>query len=421
METIKLSAADEAVFENIQTDLSVWRGWLDDWCNVNTGSRNAAGLAAFLPKLEHAFGALPGTLTRLALDAEPIVGIDGISRDHTAGQALHVQVRPEAPIQIAMTGHYDTVFPVDSTFQTVVTLEPGMVNGPGVADMKGGLLVMLEALKTFEVHPAAANVGYQILLSPDEEVGSISSAPVLARIGAACDVGMTYEPALADGSMSGARKGSGNFSVVIHGRAAHVGRAHAEGRSAIAAAAGFVAALEGLNGQREGVTVNTGRIDGGGPNNVVPELAVVRFNIRAPDANAAAWADDRLGRELAKLNAMDGIHTHIHGGWARPPKPRTAGLQRLFDDVAALGAGLGLTIQYKDTGGVCEGNNLAASGCPNLDTLGPRGGKIHSDQEFAIMESFPERVRLSVAMLVAFATGAIDAKAPRRLNGQERA
>jgi glutamate carboxypeptidase len=330
-------------------------------------------------------------------------------------------VRPEAPIQIAMTGHYDTVFPVDSTFQTVVTLEPGMVNGPGVADMKGGLLVMLEALRTFEVHPAAANVGYQILLSPDEEVGSISSAPVLARIGAACDVGMTYEPALADGSMSGARKGSGNFSVVIHGRAAHVGRAHAEGRSAIAAAAGFVAALEGLNGQREGVTVNTGRIDGGGPNNVVPELAVVRFNIRAPDADAAAWADDRLGRELAKLNAMDGIHTHIHGGWARPPKPRTAGLQRLFDDVAALGAGLGLTIQYKDTGGVCEGNNLAASGCPNLDTLGPRGGKIHSDQEFAIMESFPERVRLSVAMLVAFATGAIDAKAPRRLNGQERA
>jgi glutamate carboxypeptidase len=410
----------DAVFDRIEQDLAVWRGWLDDWCNRNTGSRHVAGLAAFLPLLESAFAVLPGTMRRLQLEPETVISAEGVAITLPVVEALHVQVRPDARIQIAMTGHYDTVFPQNSTFQTVTSLPPGMVNGPGVADMKGGILVMLEALKAFETHPAASQVGYQILLSPDEEVGSLGSAPILAAIGAQCDLGMTYEPALADGSMAGARKGSGNFSLTIHGLAAHVGRAHGEGRSAIAAAARFVAAIEALNGQREGVTVNTGRIDGGGPNNVVPDLAVVRFNIRAPDEAARNWANEALDAAISRLAGTDGQHHHLHGGWARPPKPRTAGLQRLFDDVAALGATLGLDIRFKDTGGVCEGNNLAASGCPNIDTLGPRGGKIHSSEEFAIMESFPERARLSAAMLVAFATGAIDAKAPRRLNNQDR-
>jgi glutamate carboxypeptidase len=415
-----LDAATHAVLARVPDDLDLWRSWLDDWCNHNTGSRNIAGLASFLPKLEAAFGVLPGTLARLDLPPEPVTGADGSQGAIGAEQALTIAVRPDAPIQIAMTGHYDTVFPVDSPFQQVVTLEPGVVNGPGVADMKGGLLVMLEALKAFEHHPEKANVGYRILISPDEEVGSHSSAGELARLGAACDLGMTYEPALADGSMSGARKGSGNFALVIHGRSAHVGRAHHEGRSAIAAAARFVAALEGLNGQRDGVTFNTGRIDGGGPTNVVPDLAVVRFNVRSPDAPAAAWVESEIARLIGEVAGTEGLSARLDGGWTRPPKPRTAGLQRLYDDVAGLGAGLGLAIGYQDTGGVCEGNNLAAAGCPNVDTLGPRGGRIHSPDEFAIMESFPERARLSAAMLCAFASGALDAKAPRRLNGQDR-
>ncbi|MCU0881184.1 MAG: hydrolase, partial [Hyphomonadaceae bacterium] len=361
--------AHDPVLDRIETELSVWRRWLDHWCNINTGSRNVAGLSVFLPLLEQAFAVLPCTMSRIPLEPEAVIGPDGVEGFLPGVEALHVQVRPAAPVQIAMTGHYDTVFPAGSTFQTVRTLEPGMVNGPGVADMKGGILVMLEALKAFEAHPAATRVGYQILLSPDEEVGSLGSAPVLARIGAECDLGMTYEPALADGSMAGARKGSGNFSLVIHGRAAHVGRAHNDGRSAIAAAAQFVSRIEALNGQRDGVTVNTGRIDGGGPNNVVPDLAIVRFNIRAPDAEAKAWADAALDAAIATVAGADGLHVHLHGGWARPPKPRTPGLQRLFDDVTALGATLGLSIRFKDTGGVCEGNNLAASGCPNIDTL----------------------------------------------------
>jgi glutamate carboxypeptidase len=409
-----IASADHACLDRIETDPQVWDRRVRDWCDRNTGSRNDAGLAAFLPVLEEAFGTLPGEMSRIGLEPETVVSAGGMVETVALQPALLLTVRPDAPVQIVLTGHYDTVFAASSAFQRVVTQEPGVLNGPGVADMKGGLLVMLEALRAFEYHPRAGGVGYRVLISPDEEIGSPGSAPVLARLGADADLGMTYEPALADGSMSGARKGSGNFALILRGRAAHVGRAHAEGRSAIAAAARFVAGLEALNGQREGVTFNTGRIDGGGPTNVVPDLAVVRYNIRAPDAAAASWAH-ASAQALVEAVTRDGINADLTGGFTRPPKPRTPGQEQVFADARAVGAALGLELAFKDTGGVCEGNNLAAVGCFNVDTLGVRGGLIHSDREFAILDSFAERARLSAAILAAYACGALDPKAPRRL------
>lgn len=406
---------DHAILDRIEADPAVWQARVTDWCDRNTGSRHAAGLRAFLPVLEEAFAGLPGTLQRVAMGAEAMVGSDGVIRELPLEDGLLVTVRPKAPVQVVLTGHYDTVFPETSAFQRVVEQEPGVLNGPGVADMKGGLLVMLEALQAFEHHPDHDRIGYRILISPDEEIGSPGSAPVLARLGAGADFGMTYEPALADGSMSGARKGSGNFALVLRGRAAHVGRAHAEGRSAIAAAARFVAGLEALNGGRDGVTFNTGRIDGGGPTNVVPDLAVVRFNIRAPDSAAARWARAAVETLVAAETARDGLAAELTGGFTRPPKPRTPGQEQVFADARAVGAALGLDLAFKDTGGVCEGNNLAAAGCFNVDTLGVRGGLIHSDREFAILDSFAERARLSAALLAGYARGALDPRAPRRL------
>jgi glutamate carboxypeptidase len=412
---LTFDAPTQAAMARIERDPMVWRARLVDWCEINTGSRNTAGLQAFLPKLEAAFGTLPGVMMRVPLAAEKVVSSAGVLEDVALCDAIHVVVRPEAPIKLVMTGHYDTVFPASSSFQKVVDQGNNAVNGPGVADMKGGLMILLDALTAFETLPCANQIGYEILISPDEEIGSPGSGPVLAKIGARSDVGLTYEPALADGSMSGARKGSGNFAITVHGRAAHVGRAHSEGRSAIGAAARFVAALEGLNGDRDGVTFNTGRIDGGGPTNVVPDLAVIRFNVRAPDKDGADWAMGQVDGLIGEHLSGDGLHAHMQGGFTRPPKPRTRAQELVFAQVAAAGRAVGLEMIYKDTGGVCEGNNLAASGCANVDTLGPRGGLIHSDQEYAILESFPERVALSLAILVGYASGQLDAKAPRQL------
>jgi len=313
-----------------------------------------------------------------------------------------------------LTGHYDTVYPRDSVFQTVVSRHDGALNGPGIADMKGGISVLLGALEAFETHPDRERLGWTALLSPDEEIGSPASAPLLAELGARGHLGLTYEPALADGRLAGARKGSGNFHVVVSGRAAHAGRAFAEGRNAVAGAAMLAAVLHALNGQRDEVTVNVARISGGGALNVVADSAVVRFNVRVPDRAAADWISAAIA-EVVAAPPFEGLTVALHGGFTRPPKPMDAAQSALFEAVRETGALLGQTIAWSPSGGVCEGNNLHAAGLPNVDTLGVRGGLIHSEQEFAWPDSFVERTQLSTLILCKAASGEIDAMKLKQL------
>ena len=215
--------------------------------------------------------------------------------------------------------------------------------------------------------------------------------------------------------MAGARKGSGNFTLIIRGRAAHAGREHHIGRNAIAAMAEFVMGIEKLNGQRPGVTFNIAKIDGGGAVNIVPELAIGRFNVRLQETCDVEWIEAQLSRLIASLNAKDGIHAHLHGGFTRPPKPMSPANAEVFDWVKQAGALLGQDIRWKPSGGVCEGNNLWASGCPNVDTLGVRGGDIHSDREYMKISSLVERTRLSTVILMKLASGEFDAIAVKKL------
>ncbi|HEY1223723.1 MAG TPA: hydrolase [Brevundimonas sp.] len=384
------------------------------WAEVNSGSRNREGLEAVLDLLEAEARRLPAEVERLETADSTTVGDDGSVATEAHAAALKLTARPDAPIQIVLTGHYDTVFPAESAFQRVVTRADGALNGPGIADMKGGISVMLAALEAFEEHPAKDLVGWSVLLSPDEEIGSPASAPLLARLGARGHIGMTYEPSLPDGTLAGARKGSGNFHLIVTGKAAHAGRAFDEGRNAIAGAAIIAAALHGLNGKREGVTVNVAKIAGGGPLNVVADNAVVRFNVRVPDAQSAAWTMDAL-KDIASTPPFEGLTLDLHGGMTRPPKPMDASQTALFEAVRDAGALLGQTIAWKPSGGVCEGNNLHAAGLPNIDTLGVVGGDIHSDQEYAWPASFGDRARLSALILCKVASGEIDAMKLKQL------
>ncbi|CAN7229244.1 hydrolase [Brevundimonas sp. LjRoot202] len=378
------------------------------WSNVNSGSRNAAGLARMLDLLEAEARRFGGEIARLPTRASSSVDDDGAVRSEAHADALRISMRPDAPVQVILTGHYDTVFPAGSAFQTVVTRADGALNGPGIADMKGGVSVMLAALEAFETHPDKARVGWTVLLSPDEEIGSPASAPLLAELGARGHVGMTYEPAMPDGSLAGARKGSGNYHLIVTGKAAHAGRAFDEGANAVAGAAILAARLHALNGRREGVTVNVAKIAGGGPLNVVADNAVVRFNVRVPDRAASDWIEAAV-REIAADIPFPGLTLDLHGGMTRAPKPMDASQTALFEAVRDAGALLGQTLAWKPSGGVCEGNNLHAAGLPNIDTLGVLGGDIHSDQEFAWPASFVERAQLSALILCKIASGEIDA------------
>jgi glutamate carboxypeptidase len=378
-----------------------------DWAGIASGSRDLEGLERQRVALAPVLGALPGQLESLAL--EPTVEIDPQGRELALAHpdALRLTVRPEAGVQVVLTGHYDTVYPAESGFRHVTTRPDGALNGPGIADMKGGVSVMLAALEAFETFPGKDAVGYRVLLSPDEEIGSPASGRLLAELGRLGHVGLTYEPALGDGALAAARKGSGNFHVLFHGRAAHAGRDFASGRNAVAAAARLGAVLDSLNGDADGLTLNIARIDGGGPLNVIPDTAVLRFNVRAPDPSALARAQAAIEQAVAAAQA-DGLVARLFGGFTRPPKPFLGAQQRLFRAIADSGAVIGQEVAWAASGGVCEGNNLFAAGLPNADSLGVRGGAIHSDEEHAWPDSFVERAQLSAMILMRLATGEID-------------
>jgi glutamate carboxypeptidase len=374
------------------------------WAAVNSGSRNLAGLERMAELLADAFAALPGVL-RLE-NAAPVETIDAAGRTKQIkhGRHLHLTVRPTAPVQLLLTGHMDTVFAADHPFQETRFLEDGVLNGPGVADMKGGLAVMLSALKSVERSRAADRIGYEVVINSDEEVGSLASAKLLVQAAQGKRAALTYEPAaLPDGTLAGARPGSGNFSFVVHGRSAHAGRNPEDGRNALLAAADLALRLDSL--RREGLTVNPSRIEGGSPSNVVPDLAILRVNMRPRTPAIEREANEAIDVLTAAVGAEREVGIERHGGFGRPPKPLTAQAEALFQLVREAGADLGQQIAWQPTGGVCDGNNIAACGVPVVDTMGVRGGKIHSAEEFLIVDSLKERAALSALTILRLAEG----------------
>ncbi len=378
---------------------------VEAWAEVNSGSRHLVGLAQVAEAMGDAFSVLPGEV-RL-VDPATVDAVDAAGRKHglAHGQHLHLAVRPNAPLQILLTGHMDTVFAVDHPFQALTWLDAGTLGGPGVADMKSGIAVMLAALKAIEGSPLAERIGYEVVINSDEEVGSLASAGLLVQAAQGKRAALTYEPsALPDGTMAGARPGSGNFSFTVRGKSAHAGRNPEDGRNALIAAADLALRMKAAVGP--GLSINPAKIDGGSPNNVVPDLAILRVNLRPATVEDQARAQALIEAAVAEVAAGHDVAIDVHGHFARPPKPMTPGLEQLFGIVRQAGADLGQSIGWKSTGGVCDGNNIAACGVPVMDTMGARGGSIHSMEEFLIVESLSERAALSALTIMRLAAEA---------------
>ncbi len=396
----ELSSTERAAVDSI--DAAPMLDRVLAWSAINSGSRNLDGLERMAGALAEAFSALPGELR-----FEPAAAVESVDEagrtfaiEH--GRHLRLTVRPQAPVQLLFTGHMDTVFAADHAFQETRWLGEGVLNGPGVADMKGGIAVMLAALAAVERTAGAARLGYDVVINSDEEVGSLSSADLLARVARGKRAALTYEPAaLPDGTLAGARPGSGNYGIVVRGKSAHAGRNPEDGRNALLAAADLALRLDAL--KREGLTVNPSRIEGGSPSNVVPDLAVLRVNLRPRTPTIEAEAKRQIDAAVAAVAAERDVAIELHGGFGRPPKPLTADAEELFTLVKSAGADLGQTIAWQTSGGVCDGNNIAACGVPVVDTMGVRGGKIHSMEEFLVVDSLKERAALSAVTILRLA------------------
>ncbi|WP_028079677.1 hydrolase [Solimonas soli] len=368
----------------------------------NSGSFNPRGVRAVAEALLPRFAALGATAQWLELPPHLSTADDGAWRERPIGPALRLRLRPEAPLQIFLGGHLDTVFGAEHAFQLARFVDEDTVHGPGVADLKGGLLAMWLALATLERTPWRERVGWEVLLNPDEEIGSIGSAPLLAEAAQRNRFGLIYEPAFSDGSLASSRKGSGNFEILVHGRAAHAGRNPEAGRNAVVAAAQLTAAINGL--QREGVSLNPAYIRGGGALNVVPDFCLFKFNVRTQQPGDESWLRERLDHIL-RGHGGDGIVFELRGGFTRPPKPLNDAQRRLMDWAIDCGRALGRPLEFKPTGGCCDGNNLAAHGLPNLDNMGVVGRDIHSDRETMRWSSLAERAQLSALLLMRVASG----------------
>lgn len=370
--------------------------------NQNSGSYNPRGVRAVGEALLPRFAALGASEQWLDLPPARATADNGDWRERPIGPALRLRLRPEAPLQIFLCGHLDTVFSPEHSFQRARFVDDDTVHGPGVADLKGGLLAMWLALATLERTPWRERIGWEVLLNPDEEIGSAGSAPLLAEAAQRHRFGLIYEPAFPDGGLASSRKGSGNFEILVHGRAAHAGRNPEAGRNAVVCAAGIATALGAL--QREGVTINPAYIRGGGALNVVPDFCLLKFNVRTQQPSDEGWLREQLDHIL-RSHRSDGIVFELRGGFTRPPKPVNAAQERLMRWAIDCAHHLKQPIEFKPTGGCCDGNNLAAHGLPNLDNMGVVGRDIHSDRETMRWSSLGERAQLSALLLMRLASG----------------
>lgn len=378
------------------------RNWLDtqkeemislvsQLAEINSGSTNAEGLNRVARLLEGRFGALSDPAYSSTDRQE---GTSDLQRScEKSGPILLFHKRKEAPFKILLSGHYDTVFGPEHPFQHVHR-EQKRLCGPGVADMKGGLVIMLKTLEALEKFQIAEQLAWTVVLTPDEERGSPVSAPKLAEIAPGHAVGLVFEPSWPDGSLVSARKGSANVTLILKGRAAHAGRHFHEGKSAIYALAKAITKIEKLI--RKNRTINVGTIEGGTSLNIVAENASCRINIRADREEEMEQVIEMI-TEIA--SSFPEISYEMIINTRRPPKPFDQKTKNLFTLLKKCAKSIDVDLHWQPSGGVCDGNTLAAAGLPTIDSVGVVGGGIHTDQEYLMIDSLTERTLLMVLFL----------------------
>ena len=305
--------------------------------------------------------------------------------------------------RILLIGHMDTVFEPGTVAQRPFRVDDGIAYGPGVSDMKGGLLAGLYAIAAVRNELGSLPFGrLTFLANPDEEIGSPSSTPHIREVAVQADACLVLECARANGDIVSSRKGIADLRIAIHGRAAHAGVEPEKGRSAVLAGAHLVTAIHALNGLRPGVTANVGVFTAGTRPNIVPDEAHLEVDLRAirrADLEAAVDA----ARALADQPAVPDVSMTIETMARWWPMEKLAVSERLVEHAGALARRLGFEARDAATGGASDANTTSGMGVPTLDGLGPIGGRDHSPDEYLEVDSIVPRTALVAALLVAIA------------------
>lgn len=368
--------------------------------NMNSGSLNSAGLDAVAAVFDEELRGLGFSTSRLPGELIEMPSCPG--SDYSVDLADHLLARrPGNGSRLLLMGHIDTVFPPDSPFQTF-RRQGDTIYGPGVADMKGGLVVMLYALKALAAADALDEAAFTVLLNSDEEMGSLSSRKYLEEEALYHDWGLVYESSGID-TMTRQRKGIGQARLVVTGRAAHSGGAHEQGLSAIKELAYKIVQIENMTNYETGLTVNVGVVNGGEARNTISPCAEALIDLRypQPEQGVAAVEFWREIFERVYSYPVDSgeITTESYINLHRPPKIPTPESDYLLDKTIAIGRLLGQDIGIVDSGGGTDGSLTQGVGLPTIDSLGIAGSGAHSNREEARASSLAERAALSAVLI----------------------
>ena len=392
----------------------------------------AAGLPGYLDDLERLVAIDSGSYTKDGVDA-----MGRWAADALRALGASVEVRPDATLgdtvvatflgsgrgRVLVIAHLDTVFDPGTAAARPFRIEVDRAYGPGVCDMKAGVLAGLHALRALRATapgdasaageaaaggdgPAAAALPWlplarlTFVANPDEEIGSPVSTPIIRSLAAGHDVALVLESARANGDIVSARKGNLSVRLVVHGRAAHAGVEPEKGRSAILEAAHKTIALQALNGRWPGVTCNVGVLRGGTRPNVVPDEAVLEVDLRSPTRDSLVAAEAAI-REIAAATIVPDVTCDVVEAGRHWPMERLPETAELVAAAAAIAGALGFDLHDAATGGASDANTTAGEGLPSLDGLGPIGGLDHSPDEYIEVESIADRTALLAGLLLA--------------------
>ena len=325
-------------------------------------------------------------LTEIGAAVEPIP-------NEVAGDHLRATIG-EGSAQLLMLGHFDTVWPIGQVDRMPVVEEDGRLRGPGVYDMKAGIAIAMLAIRALRSQDALARQRIVVLLTSDEERGSLTSRVLVEQEARRSDAVLVLEPSLPGGALKTGRKGAGEFHLEVRGVAAHAGIEPEKGASAIHELARQVVALEAL--RDSGVSVNVGLVEGGSRPNVVAQQAQCIIDVRVSTAAERARVEHMFHRLTP---ALRGTSVQVRGGFSRPPLERTEAGVRLYQIAREVAAELGHELGEGSTGGGSDGNLTAALGVPTLDGLGAVGAGAHALHEHVEIGELPWRAAL-VAGLV---------------------
>ncbi len=335
---------------------------------------------------------LGGRFSQAGAEIEFTPAADGVDRLLATFAGVDRRLRPAL-----LLGHFDTVWSIGTLSRMPYREDERCAYGPGVYDMKSGIVMIEFALRAIEALRMRPARDVQVLLTPDEEIGSRNSRQLIEARAIDSEYVLVLEPSLGDGVLKTARKGGSQYVVHVSGRAAHAGVEPEKGANAVVELARQVIAIEKLADFDKGTTVSPTVIEGGTVPNVIPESAGVKVDVRASTLLEAERVD-RAMRALRPRNPECGIS--VAGGINRPPMERSSEGVALFERARAIGADLGLELREGFTGGGSDGNFTAAVGAPTLDGLGAIGGGAHSVDEHIVKRSLVERTALLASLLM---------------------